>query len=145
MGGTLRSRAQATDGPSPRPAADRSTSTSTADATGTTGTATTGAATTGTEKRSDRRAGPGRVHHAVRLEAHHGSGPIHAYDKLEQATRMETERPHALRQAITSCRKRRHRVRQFVITHRMPLEDAPRGYDMFKNKQDNCLTVVLSP
>jgi threonine dehydrogenase-like Zn-dependent dehydrogenase len=33
----------------------------------------------------------------------------------------------------------------FVISHRMPLEDAPRGYDMFKNKQDDCLKVVLTP
>ncbi len=32
----------------------------------------------------------------------------------------------------------------FVITHRLPLEDAPRGYEMFKNKLDNCEKVVLS-
>ena len=31
----------------------------------------------------------------------------------------------------------------FVITHRMRLSDAPRGYDMFVNKQDNCEKVVL--
>jgi threonine dehydrogenase-like Zn-dependent dehydrogenase len=33
----------------------------------------------------------------------------------------------------------------FVITHRMSLEDAPRAYDMFKNKEDNCIKVVLKP
>jgi len=33
----------------------------------------------------------------------------------------------------------------FVITHRMPLEDAPRGYRMFRNKQDNCEKIVLKP
>lgn len=33
----------------------------------------------------------------------------------------------------------------FVITHRLPLEEAPRGYEMFKNKQDGCIKVVLQP
>ena len=31
----------------------------------------------------------------------------------------------------------------FVITHTMPLSEAPRGYDMFVNKLDNCEKVVL--
>ncbi|WP_436757419.1 zinc-dependent alcohol dehydrogenase [Streptosporangium sp. V21-05] len=33
----------------------------------------------------------------------------------------------------------------FVITHRMRLEDAPRGYEMFKNKTDGCNKIVLTP
>ena len=33
----------------------------------------------------------------------------------------------------------------FVITHRMPLEDAPRAYKMFRDKQDECIKVVLKP
>jgi hypothetical protein len=33
----------------------------------------------------------------------------------------------------------------FVITHRMALEDAPRGYQMFRDKQDDCEKVVLTP
>jgi threonine dehydrogenase-like Zn-dependent dehydrogenase len=33
----------------------------------------------------------------------------------------------------------------FVITHRMQLEDAPRGYDIFLNKQEDCIKVVLTP
>jgi threonine dehydrogenase-like Zn-dependent dehydrogenase len=32
----------------------------------------------------------------------------------------------------------------FVITHRMRLEDAPKGYDLFLKKEDNCEKVVLS-
>jgi threonine dehydrogenase-like Zn-dependent dehydrogenase len=32
----------------------------------------------------------------------------------------------------------------FVITHRLRLEDAPLGYDMFLHKRDNCEKVVLS-
>jgi len=33
----------------------------------------------------------------------------------------------------------------FVITHRMSLSDAPRGFDMFLNKRDDCVKVVLKP
>ena len=32
----------------------------------------------------------------------------------------------------------------FIITHRMGLEDAPKGYEVFKHKQDDCMKVVLS-
>ena len=31
----------------------------------------------------------------------------------------------------------------FVISHRMRLDDAPRGYEMFKHKQEDCTKVVL--
>ena len=137
--------------------------------------------------------GPDACIEAVGLEAHHGSGAINAYDKVKQAMRLETERPHALRQAIASCRNggtvsimgvfggmidkfpigsvmnrsltiktgqchvQRYmrplleRIQggeldpSFVITHRMPLTEAARGYDLFKNKQDQCMKVVLSP
>jgi len=33
----------------------------------------------------------------------------------------------------------------FVITHRLKLEDAPEGYQMFKDKEDECIKVVLTP
>ena len=33
----------------------------------------------------------------------------------------------------------------FLLTHRMSLEDAPRGYEMFKDKQDGCLRAVFAP
>jgi threonine dehydrogenase-like Zn-dependent dehydrogenase len=32
-----------------------------------------------------------------------------------------------------------------VITHTLPLEQAPHGYEIFKNKKDNCEKVVLKP
>ena len=32
----------------------------------------------------------------------------------------------------------------FVITHRLRLDQAPQGYEMFVNKEDNCEKVVLS-
>ena len=33
----------------------------------------------------------------------------------------------------------------FVITHKMALEDAPKGYKIFRDKQENCIKVVLKP
>jgi len=33
----------------------------------------------------------------------------------------------------------------FVITHRLPLDDAPRAYAMFNDKEDGCIKVVLKP
>lgn len=33
----------------------------------------------------------------------------------------------------------------FVMTHRVPLDDAPRMYQVFRDKQDNCEKVVLDP
>ncbi|HSH58697.1 MAG TPA: zinc-dependent alcohol dehydrogenase [Acidimicrobiales bacterium] len=137
--------------------------------------------------------GPDACIDTVGLEAHHGSGAINAYDKVKQAMRLETERPHALRQAITSCRNggtvsimgvyggmidkfpigslmnrsltiktgqchvQRYmrplleRIENgeidptFVVTHRMSLSEAARGYEIFKNKKDHCMKVVLSP
>jgi len=33
----------------------------------------------------------------------------------------------------------------FIITHRMHLAEAPRAYELFKNKEDECVKVVLTP
>ena len=33
----------------------------------------------------------------------------------------------------------------FVITHRLSLDEAPHGYDVFKKKEEDCLKVVLKP
>jgi threonine dehydrogenase-like Zn-dependent dehydrogenase len=33
----------------------------------------------------------------------------------------------------------------YIVTHTMKLDDAPKGYDTFKKKQDDCLKVVLKP
>jgi threonine dehydrogenase-like Zn-dependent dehydrogenase len=33
----------------------------------------------------------------------------------------------------------------FVVTHRMQLDDAPEGVDMFLNQQDQFIKVVLKP
>ena len=33
----------------------------------------------------------------------------------------------------------------FVITHRLTLDQAPQGYAMFKEKQDDCIKIVMKP
>ncbi|MDZ8082363.1 MAG: zinc-dependent alcohol dehydrogenase [Nostoc sp. DcaGUA01] len=33
----------------------------------------------------------------------------------------------------------------FVITHSLPLEQAPHGYEIFNQRKDNCIKVVLKP
>ncbi len=33
----------------------------------------------------------------------------------------------------------------YVISHRLPLAEAPRGYEIFKHKQENCTKIVLDP
>jgi threonine dehydrogenase-like Zn-dependent dehydrogenase len=137
--------------------------------------------------------GPDACIDAVGMESHIDVGPLHAYDRAKQVVRAETDRPHALREAIMACanggvisvigvyggfvdkfpmgpfmnRSLRMRTGQchvhrymapllqriqagqidpsFVITHRMTLQDAPRGYQMFRDKQDDCEKIVLSP
>jgi threonine dehydrogenase-like Zn-dependent dehydrogenase len=136
--------------------------------------------------------GPDACIDAVGMEAHIDVGPLHAYDRAKQAVMAESDRPHALREAIMACanggvavigvygglvdkfpigsfmnRSLRMRAGQchvhrymkpllqrirageidpsFVITHRMALEDAAHGYEIFRDKKDGCEKVVLSP
>jgi len=136
--------------------------------------------------------GPDACIDAVGMEAHH-TGMVGLYDKVKQSVYLETDRPHALRQAIQACRKGgtvsipgvyggfidkvpmgaafskgltfkmgqthvhnylqpllRHIEQDdidpsFVITHRMSLEGAPKGYEIFKENKDTCMKVVLEP
>jgi threonine dehydrogenase-like Zn-dependent dehydrogenase len=136
--------------------------------------------------------GPDACIDAVGMEAH-TPGVVGAYDRAKQAMMLETDRPHALREAIMACRNggtvsvagvyggfidkfpfgsvmnrsltiktgQAHVQRymrplldriekgeidpSYVITHRMRLEDAPAGYEIFKHKQDGCIKVVLKP
>jgi threonine dehydrogenase-like Zn-dependent dehydrogenase len=36
-------------------------------------------------------------------------------------------------------------VTEHMATHVLPLEEGPRGYDLFKNKEDGCLRAVFTP
>ncbi len=134
--------------------------------------------------------GPDNCIDAVGMEAH-APGVKYLYDRAKQLTRMETDRPIALREAIMACKSggtvsvigvyggfidkfpagammnRSIRIMtgqchvqrytkkllglieegkidpSFVITHRMRLNDAAHGYDMFVHKHDNCEKIVL--
>lgn len=48
--------------------------------------------------------GPDACIEAVGMEATHGNPFIAAYDRVKQASRLQTERPHAVREAILACR-----------------------------------------
>jgi threonine dehydrogenase-like Zn-dependent dehydrogenase len=134
--------------------------------------------------------GPDSCIDAVGMEAH-APGVKYLYDRAKQVTRMETDRPIALREAIMACKSggtvsvigvyggfidkfpvgammnRSIRIMTgqchvqrytkkllgyieegkidptFVITHRMRLNDAAHGYDMFVHKHDNCEKIVM--
>ncbi|APR78605.1 Threonine dehydrogenase [Minicystis rosea] len=136
--------------------------------------------------------GPDRCIDAVGMEAERG-GLLGVYDRVKQALRLETDRPHVLRQAIMACRKggtlsilgvyaglvdklpmgavmnkalvirtgQQHGQRYIprliehivrgeidpsdLATHRLPIEDAQRGYDLFASRKEGCLRVVFTP
>jgi threonine dehydrogenase-like Zn-dependent dehydrogenase len=48
--------------------------------------------------------GPDACIDCVGMESHHHNPGMHAYDRVKQATRMESERGAALREAIMNCR-----------------------------------------
>jgi threonine dehydrogenase-like Zn-dependent dehydrogenase len=48
--------------------------------------------------------GPDHCIDAAGMEARNGSTVVDAYDRVKQAARLETERPHAIREAAMSCR-----------------------------------------
>ncbi|HVX40686.1 MAG TPA: zinc-dependent alcohol dehydrogenase [Gemmatimonadaceae bacterium] len=134
--------------------------------------------------------GPDACIDCVGMEGH-SHGVLYMHDRMKQMTRMQTDRPIALREAILSCRNGGtvsvvgvyaglidkfpmnavmnraltiksgqchvhkymrpllERIQKgeidptFVITHRLPLDQAARGYAMFNNKEDCCEKVVL--
>jgi threonine dehydrogenase-like Zn-dependent dehydrogenase len=136
--------------------------------------------------------GPDACIDAVGLESH-GTTLDAWYDRAKTSMYLATDRPHALRQAITACRKggtvsipgvyggwldkfplgaafakgltlkmgqtHMHRYMprlldhiergdidpSFIITHRVALEDAPEMYQTFREKEDACIKVVMTP
>lgn len=136
--------------------------------------------------------GPDACIDAVGMEAH-GTTLDAFYDRAKQAMMLETDRPHALRQAIQACRKggivsipgvyggfldkfplgaafakgltlkmgqtHVHRYMRplleriekgeidatFIITHRIGLDEIPKTYELFKNKKEHCIKVVIKP
>jgi threonine dehydrogenase-like Zn-dependent dehydrogenase len=52
---------------------------------------------------------------------------------------------HKYLRTLLACIERKIINPSFVITHRLSLEDAPHGYEMFMKKQDQCIKVILKP
>ncbi|MDB5181360.1 MAG: alcohol dehydrogenase GroES domain protein, partial [Candidatus Saccharibacteria bacterium] len=137
--------------------------------------------------------GPDVCIEAIGMEAH-SSGPQYRIEQAKQQTRvLQTDRGHALREAIIACRKggtvfdlgvfvglldkfpmgalmnkgltlrgaQQHGERYIpmllerlargeiktshLMTHTLSLEQGALGYDLFKNKKDNCVRAVFSP
>jgi threonine dehydrogenase-like Zn-dependent dehydrogenase len=136
--------------------------------------------------------GPDACIDAVGMEAH-GLTVDALYDRVKHMAMLETDRAHALREAIFACRKGgtvsipgvyggfidkfpigaafakgltlkmgqtnvqkymrplMERIRRgdidpsFVISHSMPLDEAPEAYRMFRDNKDECTKVVLKP
>jgi threonine dehydrogenase-like Zn-dependent dehydrogenase len=66
---------------------------------------------------------------------------------MNRALTLKTGQTHAhryMRPLLERIRKKEIDP-TFVISHRMSLDDAPKAYDMFLNKQDECIKVVLKP
>ena len=136
--------------------------------------------------------GPDVCIEAVGMEAHRDR-PDFGYDMVKQQLRLQTDRPTAVREAVTAARKggnvfvlgvfggvvdkfplgalmnkgltmrgaQMHGQRytpmllermaagelttEHLATHVMPLDEAPRGYEMFKEKEDGCVRAVFRP
>ncbi|NDJ23384.1 alcohol dehydrogenase catalytic domain-containing protein [Nostoc sp. B(2019)] len=136
--------------------------------------------------------GPDACIDAVGLEAH-GTGIEGIYDEAKQAVRLETDRPHVLRQMMVACRKggtlsimgvyggfidkmpmgaAMNKALTFkmgqmfgqkympilldhvlkgeidpstVFTHHLPLTEVKHGFELFKDKKENCIKVRLQP
>jgi threonine dehydrogenase-like Zn-dependent dehydrogenase len=57
---------------------------------------------------------------------------------------LATDRLHALRQAIHACRKG-GTVSIPGVYGGLLDEEAPYGYEIFRDKKDNCIKIVLRP
>jgi threonine dehydrogenase-like Zn-dependent dehydrogenase len=137
--------------------------------------------------------GPEKCIDAVGMEAHVTRSLDSMLDRAKQAAKLETDRPHVLREMIYVCRPggvlsvpgvyagmvgklpmgalmnkgltlrtgQTHvnrwthdllaRIEQgqidpsFVVTHTVNLDDGPRMYRTFRDKQDGCIKVVMKP
>ena len=56
----------------------------------------------------------------------------------------QTHVQHFMPELLEHIERRRARP-EVIITHRMPLADAARGYEIFDEKQEDCRKVVLTP
>jgi len=61
---------------------------------------------------------------------------------MNRSLTIRSGQTHEHRRPLLGCVQRGEIDPTFVITHTLPLDEAPRGYDMFLSKED-CEKVVL--
>ena len=66
----------------------------------------------------------------------HEQGPDGAYGAAARAGLRARLLDHAARGELDPT---------YLVTHRMPLAEGPRGYGLFKKKEDGCVRVVFTP
>jgi threonine dehydrogenase-like Zn-dependent dehydrogenase len=71
--------------------------------------------------------------------------PMGAY--MNKAITMKTGQTHMMRYMgpLLERIQRDEIDPSFVITHKLPIDSAPEGYRMFRDKQDRCIKIVLKP
>ena len=78
------------------------------------------------------------------------AGFIHAFmfgDAFDKGLTFRMGQTHVQRYMVELLRfiEEGRLVPEAIISHRMKLADAPRGYEIFEEKEDDCRKVVLSP
>jgi threonine dehydrogenase-like Zn-dependent dehydrogenase len=78
------------------------------------------------------------------------SGFIHGFlfgDAFDKGLRFAMGQTHVQRHMPTLLEHilRGHLAPHAIISHRMPLSEAARGYEVFEKKQEDCRKVVLTP
>jgi threonine dehydrogenase-like Zn-dependent dehydrogenase len=66
---------------------------------------------------------------------------------MNKALQLRTGQTHVQRylRPLLERIQRRQIDPTFIITHHLPIDEAPRGYKMFNDKTDDCLKIVLKP
>ncbi len=66
---------------------------------------------------------------------------------MNKALTIKTGQTHAQRYLRPLLKRIANREidPSFVVTHRLKLEDAPKGFDTFNHKDDGCIKIVMTP
>jgi threonine dehydrogenase-like Zn-dependent dehydrogenase len=80
----------------------------------------------------------------VHTEERFAFTPVEAYDKNLTYRSGRCPARHYMERLLPLVRQGRYPLGS-VISHRLPLSDGPRAYELFDTKQDGCTKVVLTP
>ncbi len=80
----------------------------------------------------------------VHTEMHFPFTPTEAYDKNLTYRAGRCPARHYMELLIPVLREKKYDIAS-IISHRLPLEEGPAGYEMFDRKKDECTKIVLEP